>query len=85
MPVEHETAVSAAGALATVLHDEPQCVNHSRDKEEYGQDQIEPEMQADADGEESGDRREEYGEGRVVNRVIRRLPRIPGRPATPYP
>lgn len=60
MQEESGTAVSAVAALATVHHDEPQFVNHTRYKEENSQDQIEPEMQADSNGVESGDWRELY-------------------------
>ena len=42
MQEESETAVSAAAALARVLHDEPQSVNYTRNKEENSQDQVEP-------------------------------------------
>ena len=58
MQEESETAVSDAAALVKVLHDELQSVNHTRKKEENSQDQVELEMQADANGEAIGDWRE---------------------------
>ena len=61
MQEESETAVSDAAALVKVLHDELQSVNHTWNKEENSQDQVEPEMQADANGEAIGDWRELYG------------------------
>ena len=61
MQEESETAVSDAAALVKVLHDELQSVNHTRNKEENSQDQVEPEMQPDANGEAIGDWRELYG------------------------
>ena len=61
MQEESETAVSDAAALVKVLHDELQSVNHTWNKEENSQDQVEPEMQPDANGEAIGDWRELYG------------------------
>ena len=57
---EESEAVSDAAAIVKVLHDELQSVNHTRNKEENSQDQVEPEMQADANGEAIGDWRELY-------------------------
>ena len=61
MQEESETAVSDAAALVKVLHDELQSVNHTRNKEENSQDQVEPEMQTDSNDEEISNWLELYG------------------------